>query len=183
MRKKIIVTLLIVFITWSNWHYVVYLYNTITLDSNIKILPTDKTEEVMGYQELLSHKVLSGKPGLVLINNGWTREKLLKLDHPRIYANCEQEGWNLIYLSNEFGDQKYNRTKANWLNRICSYNMLGYHLYPSEPFELFDKYINKVKTQTGETYAMPHALILNNRGNVTDTLYSYNKNEISRLIK
>ena len=182
-KTKFLTAVIVVLIVGASWSYVMYLYNTLTLDPQITIIDAIDAENVEAYDEFITDELLIGKPSLILINNGWTKDRLLKLDHPKVFNNCNQEGWNLMYLSNEFGDQEYNRSRPNWLNRICRYKMLGYHLYISEPFELFDKYIRKETSTTGQTYSFPHVLISNSEGIITDTLYNYQNSKLYQLIK
>ncbi len=159
-----------------------YGFHSINVDSRINILDYD-SEESNSYNDISKIKELEGKASLILFNNGWTKDRLIGLDHLRLFENCKKKNWNLVYLSNEFGDGEYNRSKARWFNNISEQKLYGYHIYAPESFEVWKKYIREERKDKATISSFPHALIADEGGIISDTLYDYNNKQVQQLLE
>lgn len=153
-----------VIVVYSNFYLIEYVYNSVYKDERIEVLSVND-DEIASYAELLKHNSLPAqRNSLVLINNGHTKDWILKTGCPYLYERCKTKKWNLVYLSNEFGDTKYNRSRPNWFNNICEQKMYGFHLYFPDEFDIFNQYFSS-------KHFIPFGFVINEDKVIQDTLY------------
>lgn len=163
---------------WFLWPFLTAAYYYVTLDQRVTIVATQEAK-IAAYEELLAIDEFKDKPSILLFHNAWTKNFIQELSHEQVFATCANKGLNLVYLSNEFGDPEYNRSRANWFNNICKQNLFGFHIYDPDRFELYETYILKDK----KSWKFPLALLTDDRGNVIDTIYNNNRTTLTALLE
>lgn len=177
MIKKVFVFLSALLTAWTVSPFLLFAYNYLTLDESIVIVAIkDEDAIVESYHELINlrNDELENQPSVILFNNGWTKEVIQELDYSRALRSCQLEGWNLVYLSNEFGDMEYNRSQVDWFNNICHRDISGFHIYHPDRFDLYEKYILKTAMDSSglRMSYFPLALLVDSQGNPIDTVYN-----------
>lgn len=175
--KLITYVSIVAIVSLLNWNYLKYAYNWAFHNPKVVILPFIENGHY-SYNSSLKQERLLGKPSLVImINDDWMKEFVVDKNHLKLLDNCTENGWNLVYLSNEYGSGRLNR--VDWLNDICSNNVYGYHIYANDALIEWSQY-TKIET---DSRSAPYALLTDSNGSITDTVYNYNDIVPQKLIE
>ncbi len=189
MRVKKSYLLFIVFMLFISSYtfrdYIVAFYYThLYKNKEIKIVEIDPNQ-FNTYQDILKIDNFKNKPSFIYFNTRFDFERLKK-DAPILRAIYKQYGkkLNLIYIANGLDDEP--KEEKKWIVKINTLNLKGTHISLPDNYRDFDSYFKETTNTNGlETIHIPHYLLANKNGVITDTIFKgkIDKVQINKMFK
>jgi len=167
-----ILFLLIVVVYPSRYKIGAFYYGKINPNDSIKILTFDQ-DNANGYNDIFKIASTNKTPSFIYFNTRYSYDRLIsdKIDLLRLDSLFKSDKLNMVYIANGLDDEPSEKDK--WIVMINKLNLIGTHISLPDDFPDFDSFFKYTKwdDKGHRTTSIPHYLLTNSLGMITDTIY------------